>query len=208
MLDQAGVPQRLPARADGSVPRSCSSAAKAVERELGRGRAASATARERSTSTCCCSATGVPLRAPVAPAPRGHEPPLRARAAARARSELALPTEPGWQDSSTRCATSRSARRRLVTPQAGGLPWPVMVPLRERTVEMDDLLELATFRGTTTPRSWRPRSPAGRAARARSSGRSAWRISRARSSAAASAAGTRARCRDVGAGAAALVEHA
>ena len=85
---------------------------------------------------------------------RGHEPPVRARAAARARPRPGAPR---------RHAARAGARRRarpagapgglLVTPQAGGLPWLPVVPFTEKRDRnpMDDSLELATFRGDDDP---------------------------------------------------------
>ena len=68
------------------APEELLDACKAIERELGRDpRAASATRRARSTSTSCSRRRALRLRAPDAAPRAGHQPPLRAHPAARAR---------------------------------------------------------------------------------------------------------------------------
>ena len=182
-----------------SGPRSCSTRAKAVERELGRQPGGVRHGRGRSTSTCCCSATSSSLGAPLAPAPRGHEPPLRARAAARARSGAgAARRHPRSRPARRGARPAGAAGGRLVTPRLGGLPWRVVVRcgrVRDGNA-MDDSLELAIFRGDDDPSL----VAAALACRACLSGRgrvvaAGGRLRGRRSSAAASAAATCARSR-------------
>ena len=84
-------------------------------------RAASATGRARSMWTCCCSATSSTAPSAFAPAPGGHEPALRDRAAARARpGPGAAGRHPRSRGGSGPCATSACAARAPCDPPAGG----------------------------------------------------------------------------------------
>ena len=120
-VGEVARPARLPERRGSgahrrSSPRSCSTSARRSRSSEGGCSAGRGTGRDRWTSTCCCSATSSSSTERLTlPHPEVTQPPLRARAAARARPGAGAPRRHAARRARWRLARTAAQRVELAS---------------------------------------------------------------------------------------------